>query len=199
MKLILATQNKNKVIELKRLITEYPQYEVLSLSDLNIMDDIEETGTTFASNAQLKAQHIYNLTGNACLADDSGIEIEALNNEPGIYSARYLGEQTSYEIKNRSILDRLINQTNRNARFVSVVCLILSDNEIVTFEGIMPGSIGFEPKGVNGFGYDPIFIPNGYEISYAQMAIDTKNQLSHRGQALRKAVEYLEKRNNNEK
>lgn len=199
MKLILATQNKNKVIELKRLITEYPQYEVLSLSDLNIMDDIEETGTTFASNAQLKAQHIYNLTGYACLADDSGIEIEALNNEPGIYSARYLGEHTSYEIKNRSILDRLINQTNRNARFVSVVCLILSDNEIVTFEGSMPGSIGFEPKGVNGFGYDPIFIPNGYEISYAQMAIDTKNQLSHRGQALRKAVEYLEKRNNNEK
>lgn len=199
MKLILATQNKNKVIELKRLLMDYPHYEVLSLNDLNIKDDIEETGTTFASNALLKAKHFYNLTGYACLADDSGLEIEALNNEPGVYSARYLGEDTSYEIKNRNILGRLINQTKRNARFVSVVCLMLSNSEIITFEGIMPGSIGLEPKGMNGFGYDPIFLPKGYDISYAQMDIDMKNQLSHRGQALRKAVEYLEKRNNNEK
>lgn len=199
MKLILATQNKNKVIELKRLLSDYPQYEVLSLSDLNIIDDIEETGSTFESNARLKAQHIYNLTGYACLADDSGIEIEALNNEPGIYSARYLGEQTSYEVKNKSILDRLVNIENRKARFVSVVCLILSDKEICTFEGIMPGTIGYESKGINGFGYDPIFIPEGYELSYAQMDLDIKNQLSHRGQALRKAVEYLEKRNRYEK
>lgn len=199
MKLILATQNKNKVLELKRLLVAYPQYEVVSLSDLDIQDDIEETGTTFVSNAYLKAQHIYNLTSHACLADDSGIEIEALNNEPGVYSARYLGEKTSYEIKNQSILERLINQKNRNARFVSVVCLFLSENEVVTFEGIMQGSIGFESRGNNGFGYDPIFVPEGYDISFAQMDMDTKNQLSHRGQALRKAVEYLEKRNRNEK
>jgi len=199
MKLILATQNKNKVIELKRLLSDYPHYEVLSLSDLNIIDDIEETGTTFESNARLKAQHIYNLTGYACLADDSGIEIEALNNEPGVYSARYLGEQTSYAIKNKSILDRLENIENRKARFVSVVCLILSDEEIQSFEGIMPGTIGYEPRGFNGFGYDPIFVPEGYELSYAQMYLDIKNQLSHRGKALRKAVEYLEKRNRYEK
>lgn len=199
MKLILATQNKNKVIELKRLLSDYPHYEVLSLSDINIVDDIEETGTTFESNAKLKAMYIHKLTGYACIADDSGIEIEALNNEPGVYSARYLGENTSYEIKNKSILDRLENSNNRNARFVSVVCLILSDQEIHTFEGIMPGSIGFEPRGNNGFGYDPIFVPKGYELSYAEMDIDTKNQLSHRGQALRKAVEYLEKRNRYEK
>ncbi|HET6785487.1 MAG TPA: RdgB/HAM1 family non-canonical purine NTP pyrophosphatase [Erysipelotrichaceae bacterium] len=199
MKLILATQNKNKVIELKRLLSDYPHYEVLSLSDINIVDDIEETGTTFESNAKLKAMYIHKLTGYACIADDSGIEIEALNNEPGVYSARYLGENTSYEIKNKTILDRLENSSNRNARFVSVVCLILSDQEIHTFEGIMPGSIGFEPRGNNGFGYDPIFVPKGYELSYAEMDIDTKNQLSHRGQALRKAVEYLEKRNRYEK
>lgn len=199
MKLILATQNNNKVIELKRLLSDYPHYEVLSLSDINIVDDIEETGTTFESNAKLKAMYIHKLTGYACIADDSGIEIEALNNEPGVYSARYLGENTSYEIKNKSILDRLENSSNRNARFVSVVCLILSDQEIHTFEGIMPGSIGFEPRGNNGFGYDPIFVPKGYELSYAEMDIDTKNQLSHRGQALRKAVEYLEKRNRYEK
>ncbi len=199
MKLILATQNKNKVIELKRLLSDYPQYEVLSLSDINIIDDIEETGTTFESNARLKAMHIHKLTGFACIADDSGIEIEALNNEPGVYSARYLGEDTSYEIKNKSILDRLENVSNRNARFVSVVCLILSDQAIQSFEGIMPGSIGFEPRGTNGFGYDPIFVPKGYTLSYAEMDLDTKNQLSHRGQALRKAVEYLEKRNHYEK
>jgi len=199
MKLILATQNKNKVIELKRLLSDYPQYEVLSLSDINIIDDIEETGTTFESNARLKAMHIHKLTGFACIADDSGIEIEALNNEPGVYSARYLGEDTSYEIKNKSILDRLENVINRNARFVSVVCLILSDQAIQSFEGIMPGSIGFEPRGTNGFGYDPIFVPKGYTLSYAEMDLDTKNQLSHRGQALRKAVEYLEKRNHYEK
>jgi len=199
MKLILATQNKNKVIELKRLLNDYPQYEVLSLSDINIVDDIEETGTTFESNARLKAMHIHKLTGFACIADDSGIEIEALNNEPGVYSARYLGEDTSYEIKNKSILDRLENVSNRNARFVSVVCLILSDQAIQSFEGIMPGSIGFEPRGTNGFGYDPIFVPKGYTLSYAEMDLDTKNQLSHRGQALRKAVEYLEKRNHYEK
>lgn len=199
MKLILATQNKNKVIELKRLLSDYPHYEVLSLSDINILDDIEETGTTFESNARLKAMHIYKLTGLACIADDSGIEVEALNNEPGVYSARYLGETTSYEIKNKSILDRLVNTSNRNARFVSVVCLILSDQEIYTFEGVMLGSIGFESKGSNGFGYDPIFVPKGFELSYAEMDLDTKNQLSHRGQALRKAVEYLEKRNRYEK
>jgi len=199
MKLILATQNKNKVIELKRLLSDYPQYEVLSLSDINIIDDIEETGTTFESNARLKAMHIHKLTGFACIADDSGIEIEALNNEPGVYSARYLGEDTSYEIKNKSLLDRLENVINRNARFVSVVCLILSDQAIQSFEGIMPGSIGFEPRGTNGFGYDPIFVPKGYTLSYAEMDLDTKNQLSHRGQALRKAVEYLEKRNHYEK
>lgn len=199
MKLILATQNKNKVIELKRLLSDYPHYEVLSLSDINILDDIEETGTTFESNAKLKAMHIHKLTGLACIADDSGIEIEALNNEPGVYSARYLDEDTSYEIKNQSILDRLEGIDNRKARFVSVVCLILSDHEIHTFEGIMPGSIGYEPRGNNGFGYDPIFIPEGYDISYAQMDLETKNQLSHRGQALRKAVEYLEKRNRYEK
>lgn len=199
MKLILATQNKNKVIELKRLLSDYPHYEVLSLSDINILDDIEETGTTFESNAKLKAMHIHKLTGLPCIADDSGIEIEALNNEPGVYSARYLGEDTSYEIKNQSILDRLEGIDNRKARFVSVVCLILSDLEIHTFEGIMPGLIGYEPRGNNGFGYDPIFIPEGYDISYAQMDLETKNQLSHRGQALRKAVEYLEKRNRYEK
>lgn len=193
MKLLLATQNKNKVIELKRLLKDYPQFEVYSLSDMNIQDDIEETGLTFEENARLKALHIYRLTGIACIADDSGLEIEALNNEPGVYSARYLGENTAYTIKNQVILDRLETCVNRSARFVSVVCLVLNEAEVYTFEGIMPGSIGFEAKGDNGFGYDPIFVPKGYDLSYAEMEIDVKNKLSHRGQALRKAVDFLEK------
>lgn len=193
MKLLLATQNKNKVIELKRLLKDYPQFEVYSLSDMNIQDDIEETGLTFEENARLKALHIYRLTGIACIADDSGLEIETLNNEPGVYSARYLGENTAYTIKNQVILDRLETCVNRSARFVSVVCLVLNEAEVYTFEGIMPGSIGFEAKGDNGFGYDPIFVPKGYDLSYAEMEIDVKNKLSHRGQALRKAVDFLEK------
>ncbi len=193
MKLLLATQNKNKVIELKRLLKDYPQYEVNSLSDMNIQDDIEETGLTFEENARLKALHIYHLTGLACIADDSGLEIEALNNEPGVYSARYLGENTAYTIKNQVILDRMKDSANRFARFVSVVCLVLNEDEIYSFEGIMPGSIGFEAKGDNGFGYDPIFVPKGYNLSYAEMELDVKNKLSHRGQALRKAVDFLEK------
>lgn len=193
MKLLLATQNKNKVIELKRLLNDYPQFEVYSLSDMNIVDDIEETGSTFEENARLKALHIYRLTGIACLADDSGLEIEALNNEPGVYSARYLGENTAYTIKNQVILDRMKESNSRSARFVSVVCLVLNEDEVYSFEGIMPGSIGYDAKGDNGFGYDPIFVPLGYELSYAEMEVDVKNTLSHRGQALRKAVDFLEK------
>ncbi len=198
MKLVLATQNKSKVVELRQLLKDYPQYEVFSLSDLNIIDDVEETGHTFESNARLKALYYYRKTGLACLADDSGIEIESLDNEPGVYSARYLGTDTPYEIKNQIILDRLQGVTKRNARFVSVVCLVLSEEEIFTFEGIMLGSIGYEIKGYNGFGYDPIFVPEKYNLSYAEMDLALKNQLGHRGQALRKAVSFLEKRNNDE-
>lgn len=199
MKLVLATQNKNKLIELKRLLKDYPQYEVVSLAELNVSDDVEETGNSFEANARLKALYYFHKTGYVCLADDSGIEIEALNNEPGIYSARYLGEDTPYHTKNQMILERLKDVNNRKARFVSVVTLVLSENEIYSFEGIMPGSIAYALRGHNGFGYDPIFIPEGHNLTYAEMEIELKNKLSHRGQAFRKAVIFLEKRNNNEK
>lgn len=193
MKLLLATQNKHKVVELKQLLKDYPQFEVISLNDISIQDDVEETGLTFEANARLKALHFYRLTQIPCIADDSGLEIEALNNEPGIYSARYLGENTSYIIKNQVILDRLQNSDNRDARFVSVVCLVLDEERVYSFEGIMPGTIGYESKGSNGFGYDPIFVPKGYSQSYAEMDLEVKNHLSHRGQALRKATDFLEK------
>ena len=197
MKLLLATQNPNKVIELKRL--SHNQLDVISLKDLNIVEDVEETGTSFEENARLKALWAYHLTGLPCIADDSGLEITALNNEPGVYSARYLGVDTPYTIKNQIILDRMQNQSDRSARFISVVCLVLGENDIHCFEGVMEGSIDIEAKGSNGFGYDPIFLPENHRLTYAEMDLNTKNDLSHRGQAFRKVIAYLESRAEYEK
>ena len=197
MKLLLATQNPNKVIELKRL--SHNQLDVISLKDLNIVEDVEETGTSFEENARLKALWAYHLTGLPCIADDSGLEITALNNEPGVYSARYLGVDTPYTIKNQIILDRMQNQVDRSARFISVVCLVLGENDIHCFEGVMEGSIDIEAKGSNGFGYDPIFLPENHRLTYAEMDLNTKNTLSHRGQAFRKVIAYLESRAEYEK
>ena len=197
MKLLLSTQNPNKVIELKRL--SHNQLDVISLKDLNIVEDVEETGTSFEENARLKALWAYHLTGLPCIADDSGLEITALNNEPGVYSARYLGVDTPYTIKNQIILDRMQNQSDRSARFISVVCLVLGENDIHCFEGVMEGSIDIEAKGSNGFGYDPIFLPENHRLTYAEMDLNTKNDLSHRGQAFRKVIAYLESRAEYEK
>ena len=197
MKLLLATQNPNKVIELKRL--SHNQLDVISLKDLNIVEDVEETGTSFEENARLKALWAYQQTGLPCIADDSGLEITALNNEPGVYSARYLGVDTPYTIKNQIILDRMQNQSDRSARFISVVCLVLGENDIHCFEGVMEGSIDIEAKGANGFGYDPIFLPENHRLTYAEMDLNTKNTLSHRGQAFRKVIAYLESRAEYEK
>ena len=197
MKLLLATQNPNKVIELKRL--SHNQLDVISLKDLNIVEDVEETGTSFEENARLKALWAYQQTGLPCIADDSGLEITALNNEPGVYSARYLGVDTPYTIKNQIILDRMQNQVDRSARFISVVCLVLGENDIHCFEGVMEGSIDIEAKGSNGFGYDPIFLPENHRLTYAEMDLNTKNDLSHRGQAFRKVIAYLESRAEYEK
>ena len=197
MKLLLATQNPNKVIELKRL--SHNQLDVISLKDLNIEEDVEETGASFEENARLKALWAYHLTGLPCIADDSGLEITALNNEPGVYSARYLGVDTPYTIKNQIILDRMQNQVDRSARFISVVCLVLGENDVHCFEGVMEGSIDIEAKGSNGFGYDPIFLPENHHLTYAEMDLNTKNTLSHRGQAFRKVIAYLESRAEYEK
>ena len=197
MKLLLATQNPNKVIELKRL--SHNQLDVISLKDLNIVEDVEETGTSFEENARLKALWAYQQTGLPCIADDSGLEITALNNEPGVYSARYLGVDTPYTIKNQIILDRMQNQVDRSARFISVVCLVLGENDVHCFEGVMSGSIDFEAKGSNGFGYDPIFLPENHRLTYAEMDLNTKNDLSHRGKAFRKVIAYLESRAEYEK
>ncbi len=198
MKLLLATHNPNKVIELKALLTDHPEIEVLTLGDLQIADEPEETEPTFEGNAILKARWAMERSGLVSLADDSGLEIDALNGEPGVYSARYLGKDTPYPQKNAILLDRLSAVTDRQARFVSVVAIAYpksmhkeGDTDIIVSEGIMEGSIGFEALGSNGFGYDPIFIPQGHTLTYAQLSTDVKNQVSHRGQAFRKAVRVL--------
>lgn len=199
MKILLATHNPNKVIELLALLKDHPEIEVLTLTDLNITEEPEETESTFIGNAQLKAKWALEKSGMISLADDSGLEIDALDKEPGVMSARYLGKDTPYSIKNKIILDRLDKINDRRARFISVVAIAIpqtsvlkgSNTDIICCEGIMEGSMAFHPEGSNGFGYDPIFIPEGFNETYAQMTTETKNKVSHRGQAFRKAVIVL--------
>ena len=199
MKILLATHNPNKVIELLALLKDHPEIEVLTLTDLNITEEPEETESTFMGNAQLKAKWAADKSGMISLADDSGLEIDALDKEPGVMSARYLGKDTPYIIKNQIILDRLEKVSDRSARFISVVAIASpqssvshnSNTDIICCEGIMEGSIAYHPEGSNGFGYDPIFIPQGFTETYAQMSTETKNKVSHRGQAFRKVVIVL--------
>lgn len=198
MKLLLATHNPNKLIELKALLTDHPEIEILTLTDLQITEEPEETEATFEGNAVLKARWAMERSGLISLADDSGLEIEVLNGEPGVYSARYLGKETPYTQKNAIILQRMAQATTRRARFVSVVAIAYpksmhneGDTDIIVSEGIMEGMIGDEALGTNGFGYDPIFIPQGHTLTYAQLSTDVKNLISHRGQAFRKAVRVL--------
>jgi len=192
MKLILATHNPHKVIELKdKLKVHLTHYEVLSLDDIQITHDIEETEATFEGNAILKAQWIADLTGEVCIADDSGLCIEALNQEPGVYSARYCGEHTPYAIKNQMILERLQFQNNRKAHYVSVVALAQKGHSAKTFRGEMWGHIAVEAKGSNGFGYDPIFIADGYTHTIAEMPLELKNSISHRHKAIELLIEVL--------
>lgn len=196
MKLLLATHNKHKVIELQALLKHHPEIEVLTLTDLGITEEPEETEPTFSGNAALKARWAAEKSGLWSMADDSGLEIDALNKEPGVYSARYLGKDTPYVEKNAIILKRLEHATNRSARFISVVAIAKPSSDrsnpvIILCEGIMEGSIAFTQKGTNGFGYDPIFVPQGFDQSYAEMDTAEKNKVSHRGQAFRKAVKVL--------
>lgn len=199
MKLLIATHNTNKLIELKALLSDHPDIELLTLNDLQIAEEPEETEATFTGNAILKARWASERSGLVSLADDSGLEIDALDKEPGVMSARYLGKDTPYSIKNAIILDRMKSISERRARFVSVVAIVFPGQkmqeghltDIIVSEGIMEGSIGQEALGSNGFGYDPIFIPEGFTQTYAQMSTTEKNLVSHRGKAFREALAQL--------
>ena len=191
-KIIFATGNEGKMKEV-RMILEDLGLPVLSLKDAGIAADVEENGTTFEENAQIKAKAIMEMTGALVLADDSGLEVDALNKEPGIYSARYMGHDTSYHIKNQNILDRLEGKVGeeRSARFVCAIAAAFPDGRVLTTRGTMEGQIGYEEKGENGFGYDPIFYLPEYQCYSAELSLEEKNKLSHRGKALRLMKERL--------
>ncbi len=191
MKILLATHNPNKVIEMKALFGEHFDVEVISMDEANITEDIEETGSTFEENALLKAQWGSNLSGLICIADDSGLEVSALNNEPGIYSARYMGYDTPYTIKNNELIKRLSDKEDRSARYVCAVSVVINHNLHKTFLGELKGSIAFEEKGTGGFGYDPVFIPENEKRHYSELSLLERNQISHRQAALKQAIEYL--------
>lgn len=165
-------------------------YQILSLRDVFGEVDIPETGTTLNENAAIKARYVYEKAGKNCFADDTGLEIEALNGEPGVYSARYAGEDCSFQDNMDKVLKNMQGTTNRNAKFRTVICLILDGKEYF-FEGQVDGEMLTEETGNEGFGYDPIFRPNGFKESFAQMTLPQKNEISHRGKAVQKLVDFL--------
>lgn len=183
--LIVATQNEGKVKEIKKMLQDL-KIEVKTMGEAGIDLDVEENGETFEENAIIKAEALKGYTDALILADDSGLEIDCLNKEPGVYSARYLGKDTSYSIKNQIILDRLkdIPKEQRTARFVCAMALASNKLPTITAVGIIEGYIGYEARGTNGFGYDPIFFVETYGTSTADMSEEIKNAISHRGKAL---------------
>lgn len=186
-KIVFATGNPNKLKEINSAINGF---KIVGLKDLGITEEIPETGDTLMKNAQQKAKYVYNKTGLDCFSDDTGLEIEALNYRPGVYSAMYAGPDCNAENNIRKVLQELEESTNRKAQFKTVIALILNGKEYF-FEGLVNGVILNERSGKGGFGYDPIFRPIGYEESFAKMTIDQKNEISHRGLAVKKLITFL--------
>jgi len=194
MRLIFASNNQHKIEELKAFAgkeSDSYRIEIVSLKDAGIDIDIPEPHNTLEENASEKSWTIYKLTDNDCFSEDTGLEIEALNGEPGVKSARYAGEARSFKDNIEKVLNKLANETNRNARFRAVISLIIEGKE-TQFEGICKGKIINTPQGTEGFGYDPIFIPDGSNRSFAEMSIEEKNHFNHRTKAAAKLVAFLQ-------
>ncbi len=195
-RIVFATGNANKMKEIHMILSDIGM-EILSMKEAGVSADIVEDGKTFEENALIKARAIAALLPeDIILADDSGLEIDYLNGEPGVYSARYMGEDTSYEIKNQNLIDRLegVPKEQRTARFVCAIAAVLPDGRVLQTRGTIEGYIGWESAGTNGFGYDPIFYVDDYGCSTAQLSPEQKNEISHRGKALRAMRQELEKR-----
>ena len=190
MKLIFATHNSNKAFEIQKLLPK--DFQVLSLDDIDFQEEIPENEPTIEANSAFKAQFIFNKFNLNCFADDTGLEIEALNGKPGVHSARYAGEERNSDANMNRVLDELSGIENRNARFKTVITLIINGDQHI-FEGIVNGQIISEKRGENGFGYDPIFIPENEIRTFAEMELDEKNKYSHRARALEKMIEFLKK------
>ena len=189
-KLIFATHNPNKLVEIKLAVNSF---EVVGLKEMGLHDDIAETGSTLEENALIKSQHIYKKTGLSCFADDTGLEVDALGGRPGVYSARHAGEKATAEDNMQKLLFEMEGQKNRKARFRTTISLILNGKEY-SFEGQVEGEILHQKTGDDGFGYDPIFKPIGFDQSFAQMTMAQKNEISHRGMAVKKLIHFLSHR-----
>ncbi len=189
MKLVFATNNKHKLDEVRKITAQH-NIEVVSLADIHCHDEIPETADTLEGNALQKAQYIQDKFGLDCFADDTGLEVEALDNAPGVYSARYAGPGHDSEANMQKLLQEMEGKTNRKARFRTVIALIIGDKQYC-FSGIVNGTITREKKGENGFGYDPIFIPEGYEQTFAELGDSVKNKISHRAKAVEQLDHFL--------
>lgn len=190
MKLVFATHNLNKFNEVKLLLPKH--IELQSLTDINSHEDIPETAATIEENAILKVAYVKNHFGLDCFADDTGLEVSALNGAPGVYSARYAGESKSATANMDKLLQELLDKKNRNARFKTAIALSLKGKQTM-FLGICEGTIVPEPRGNKGFGYDPIFQPKGFQKTFAEMSLTLKSEIGHRGKAMRELIKYLSK------
>lgn len=186
-KLVFATNNQHKLKEVQAMLTNF---EIISLAEINCFEEIPETAKTLEGNAILKANFITKKYGLNCFADDTGLEVEALNNEPGVYSARYAGMENNAESNMKKLLKELGGSTNRKAQFRTAVALNIQGKQFI-FEGICKGSILTKKQGENGFGYDPIFMPSGFNKSFAEMNLNEKSYISHRGKAIEQLVSFL--------
>ena len=193
MKIVFATNNAHKLDEVRQVVGE--KFEIVSLRECGIVEDIPENEPTLEGNALAKARYIYERTGFNCFADDTGLEVDALGGEPGVRSARYATDGHDDEANKRLLLERLQGEENRAAQFRTVVALIMGGKEYL-FEGIVRGEIALEQHGEGGFGYDPLFFPEGGELTFAQMSSEEKNAISHRGRAVRKLAEFLQQMGN---
>ena len=188
MKLVFASNNKNKIAEIQQQVGS--QFQIVSLEDIGCFVDIPETAETIEGNAILKANYVTENFGLPCFADDTGLEIVSLNNEPGVYSARYAGEQKNAEDNMDLVLQKLASKTNRKAQFKTIIALNINNQQYL-FEGIVKGEITLEKSGNQGFGYDPIFQPEGFSTTFAQMTMEQKSVISHRGIAVQKLINFL--------
>lgn len=195
MRIIFATGNKDKMREIREIMEDLGM-EILSMKEAGLQAEIVEDGTSFEENARIKAEAIARLCDDIVLADDSGLEIDALGGEPGIYSARYMGEDTSYRIKNQNLIDRLdgVPEEKRTARFVAAIAAVFPDGSCEVVRGTIEGRIGYEERGAHGFGYDPIFVVPEYGCTTAELPEEKKNEISHRGRALTMMKEIIRRK-----
>ncbi|MBP8155798.1 MAG: RdgB/HAM1 family non-canonical purine NTP pyrophosphatase [Leadbetterella sp.] len=184
----LASNNAHKIVELQQMLGD--TFLIKTMKDIGCEDDIEEYGTTFEQNSRIKADYIFDKFGVNVISDDSGLEVEALDNRPGVYSARYAGEPTNHKANIKKLLQELDGIDNRKAKFRAVITLVLNGEHHI-FEGEVSGKILTEQRGTDGFGYDPVFIPDGYETTFAEMPVELKNQISHRANAVNQLLAYL--------